>query len=104
MSIYGSLSYDMHGRKRRQLANNPAEFKSRGKIEANTEHAQAITEAAVNHREKYPSGDCFGRTTAKKEENVYTGSYIKGIATMHKSNSVPVGNADPADFATMRRS
>lgn len=100
MSIYGSLSYDMHGRKRRQLANNPAEFKSRGKIEANTDY----TEQAVSHREKYPSGDCFGRTAGKKEENVYTGSYIKGIATMHKSNSVPVGNADPADFATMRRS
>lgn len=100
MSIYGSLSYDMHGRKRKQLANNPAEFKSRGKLEANTEH----TEAALNHREKYPSGDCFGRTTAKKEENVYSGSYIKGIATMHKSNSVPVGSADPKDFATMRRS
>ena len=101
MSIYGSLSYDMHGRKRKQLANNPAEFKSRGKAEANTEY----TEAAVNHREKYPSGDCFGRVAAKKEENVYTGSYIKGIATMHKSNSVPVGSdTDPKEFATMRRS
>jgi hypothetical protein len=101
MSIYGSLSYDMHGRKRKQLANNPAEFKSRGKAEANTEY----TEAAVNHREKYPSGDCFGRAAAKKEENVYTGSYIKGIATMHKSNSVPVGSTtDPKEFATMRRS
>ena len=101
MSIYGSLSYDIHGRKRKQRANNTAEFKSRGKLEANTEY----TEAAVNHREKYPSGDCFGRPTAKKEENVYTGSYIKGIATMHKSNSVPVGSTtDPKEFATMRRS
>ena len=101
MSIYGSLSYDIHGRKRKQLANNPADFKSRGKLEANTE----ATEAALNHREKYPSGDCFGRgATPKKAENVYTGSYIKGIATMHKSNSVPVGKADPKEFATMRRS
>ena len=29
-------------------------------------------------------------STAKKEPNVYTGTLIKGIATMHKSNAVPV--------------
>tara|TARA_A100001011_G_scaffold319376_1_gene339418 strand:- start:4152 stop:4568 length:417 start_codon:yes stop_codon:yes gene_type:complete len=34
----------------------------------------------------------------------YTGDYIVGIATMHKSNSVPVGRkTDPKEFATMRR-
>ena len=99
MSIYGSLNYDIHGRKRKQLANNPADFKSRGKLEANTEH----TDAALNHREKYPSGDCFGRPAAKKEENVYSGSYVKGLATMHKSNIVPVGSADPKDYSQMRR-
>ena len=44
-----------------------------------------------NHRELYPSDDSMGYTPAKKP-NVYTGSYIKGIATMHKSNAVPVTN------------
>jgi hypothetical protein len=35
---------------------------------------------------------------------VYTGDYIIGIATMHKSNLVPVGRGDnPVDYATMRR-
>ena len=34
----------------------------------------------------------------------YTGDYIVGIATMHKSNLVPVGRkTDPKDFSTMRR-
>ena len=41
----------------------------------------------------------------KKESPKYTGDYIVGIATMHKSNLVPVGRGDnPTDYATMRRS
>ena len=40
----------------------------------------------------------------KKESQKYTGDYIVGIATMHKSNLVPVGRGDnPTDYATMRR-
>ena len=40
----------------------------------------------------------------KKEPMVYSGDYIVGIATMHKSNLVPVGRGDnPKDYATMRR-
>ena len=39
-----------------------------------------------------------------KERPVYTGSYIIGIATMHKSNAVPVGRGDdPKHYAQMRR-
>jgi hypothetical protein len=39
-----------------------------------------------------------------KERQVYTGSLIKGIATMHKSNAVPVLNEEQAkDIAQMRR-
>jgi hypothetical protein len=57
-----------------------------------------------NHREKYPSGDGIGTTYARKE-NVYTGTLIKGIATMHKSNAVPIINNEQAiEVATMRRS
>lgn len=40
----------------------------------------------------------------KKESPVYSGDYIVGIATMHKSNLVPVGRGDdPENYATMRR-
>lgn len=56
-----------------------------------------------NHRAKYPSGDGIGTTYARKE-NVYTGTLIKGIATMHKSNAVPIINNEQAiEVATMRR-
>jgi hypothetical protein len=56
-----------------------------------------------DHREKYPSGDGMGTTYARKE-NVYTGDKLLGIATMHKSNMVPVFSKESAeDIAKMRR-
>ena len=42
--------------------------------------------------------------TARPDGNSYSGTYIRGIAQMHKSNAVPVGKDDnPEDYATMRR-
>ena len=44
-------------------------------------------------------GNCY-----KKENNTYTGTLITGIATMHKSNAVPITNKKQAiDVANMRR-
>ena len=42
---------------------------------------------------------------SKKESNTYTGTEIAGIATMHKSNAVPVrkDSNDAIDIANMRR-
>lgn len=56
-----------------------------------------------DHRERYPSGDGIGTTYARPEK-VYTGNLIKGIATMHKSNAVPIINDEQAhEVARMRR-
>lgn len=56
-----------------------------------------------DHREKYKSVDGVGVTFAKKP-NEYTGTLIKGIATMHKSNAVPVINQDQMEeISRMRR-
>lgn len=56
------------------------------------------------HREKYPSVDSMNGSTAKKEPQMYTGTLIKGIATMHKSNAVPVTDQKQAEeIASMRR-
>jgi hypothetical protein len=42
--------------------------------------------------------------TAKKQSQVYTGTKVIGIATMHKSNPVPVFSDDEAkDISKMRR-
>lgn len=41
---------------------------------------------------------------ARKEAPVYTGTKIKGIGTMHKSNAVPIFSDDEArDISSMRR-
>lgn len=42
--------------------------------------------------------------TAKATAKEYSGDYVTGLATLHKSNIVPVGKDDnPVDYATMRR-
>lgn len=52
---------------------------------------------------KYESGDGIGVAFGRKE-NVYTGTLVTGIATMHKSNAVPVINQKQAEeIARMRR-
>jgi len=51
------------------------------------------------------TSDVVVGNTNKKEGNTYTGDFIVGIATMHKSNFVPVTrNQKGEDYATMRRS
>jgi len=48
-------------------------------------------------------GNSVGNASAKKE-NVYTGSYVTGIAVMHKSNSIPITSREQAEeVSRMRR-
>lgn len=52
-----------------------------------------------------PTSDVIPANPAAKHRNEYTGDYIVGIATMHKSNLVPVSRGDdPKAYAQMRRS
>jgi hypothetical protein len=56
-----------------------------------------------SHREKYKSQDQVGVSFAKTP-NQYTGTLIKGISTLHKSNAVPViSEQEMHDHANMRR-
>lgn len=53
---------------------------------------------------KVPSGDTYTSFVATKREMQYTGDKLVGIATMHKSNMVPVFKQEDAeDIARMRR-
>lgn len=48
--------------------------------------------------------DTPGTVAARKEDKIYTGTAIKGIGTLHKSNAVPVFTDEEAvDMAHMRR-
>tara|TARA_B100000900_G_C20529402_1_gene695660 strand:+ start:348 stop:794 length:447 start_codon:yes stop_codon:yes gene_type:complete len=72
-------------------------------------------EQDADHRKKYPSlmeeqmkngtYNNSGDGMRKKEPMKYTGDLIQGIATMHKSNAVPVmkGTNQAKDIARMRR-
>ena len=62
----------------------------------------------VRHTESYPSlqtSNIIPGACAKRESPKYTGDLIVGIATMHKSNAVPVmrGTKQAEDIAKMRR-
>lgn len=53
---------------------------------------------------KIPSLPFTGAPCTKKETPVYTGTAMKGIGTMHKSNAVPIFSDEQAiEIATMRR-
>lgn len=53
---------------------------------------------------KIPSLPFTAGPCTKSPDKVYTGTAIKGIGTMHKSNAVPIFTDEQAkDIATMRR-
>ena len=53
---------------------------------------------------KHPSRDTGLGNATLKPSPVYTGTKVKGIGTMHKSNAVPIFSDEEAhDIATMRR-
>jgi len=90
--------------------------RSREAFKPNKSQRNVRAEQDREHRKKYPSlmeeamkkgefnklGDGKG---TKKEPMKYTGDLITGIATMHKSNAVPVmkGTDQAKDIARMRR-
>lgn len=110
----GSLRYGPTGKKRKNHAANPvrkkrAEFKP---MKIDPIKAKAAMEAA-EEREKQKEeflarlSKMKSDITAKKESLQYTGERkLIGIATMHKSNAVPIfeDNKDHAkEIARMRR-
>ena len=99
MNLGNSLNYTISGRKRRKLPAKKAAPKR--KFEPyipkttyirDTPNYPSVTSA--------PSAD----SCAKPTRVSYTGTLVKGIATMHKSNAVPIINDQEAkDISNMRR-
>lgn len=74
-----------------------------GKFKPKLRGTKAPEPYKSDHRDRYKSEEGVGVTFAKKP-NEYTGTLIKGIATMHKSNAVPVINQDQMEeISRMRR-
>lgn len=63
-----------------------------------------LTNPPGRERQVVPSLSTAGGSAEKKPDKVYTGTAMKGVATMHKSNSVPVfDDQHLVDIANMRR-
>jgi len=68
-------------------------------VEPKSYSRQTKSYASITTENAIPSSE-----GTRRERPVYTGDYILGIATMHKSNAVPVGRGDdPKHYAQMRR-
>ena len=113
-NIYmGSLRYGPTGKRRKNHAANPTrkkplEFKTH---KPKVSQLELLREQQANQyksiMEDYMANGNYheipGNCT-KKETMKYTGTLVKGIATMHKSNAVPVISQQEAeDISKMRR-
>ena len=82
-------------------------YKSAGFVPADVVRSPIVSKSPIragSNTAHIPSRTTAGHSTAPVERH-YTGNAIIGIATMHKSNAVPVfSNAEAKDLATMRRS
>ena len=105
-----------HARKARELDESWKELQKRWAIEAEDKkrnRAMSAPSLSTSYSLKIPEGrnttahiksvDTGGNATLKAPK-VYTGTKVKGIATMHKSNAVPVFSDEEAiDISKMRR-
>jgi hypothetical protein len=105
-----------HARKARDLDESWKELQKKWGIEAEEKkRARAMSAPSLsgNYSLKIPEGrnttahiksvDTGGNATLAPAK-VYTGTMVKGIATMHKSNAVPVFSDEQAiDISRMRR-
>lgn len=58
----------------------------------------------VSRPTPYNTSHNVSGNTNKPDQKIYTGSLIKGIATMHKSNAIPIINEEQAiEISKMRR-
>ena len=79
--------------------------KSMGKISFDPKAIPKLTIPAGRDIKQYPSMVTPGGSATKPVKgNVYTGTAMKGIGTLHKSNAVPIfSNEEAIDQANMRR-
>ncbi len=100
-------------RKARELAADWEQLKARWAVPAPTRRRQTFEPLAGSYALTVPAGRAstsvipsmpMTGNAAKATPKVYTGTKVKGIATMHKSNAVPVFSDEEAvEISRMRR-
>ena len=100
---YGSMTHDFTGRRIKKKTPSGEVYKKLKPV------PHARNRATPNYRRDadvhYASVDIGSPSVCTApEKKEYTGTLVKGIATMHKSNAVPVIDQEQAtDIANMRR-
>ena len=99
--IHGSMTHDFTGRKRKSRKTTGEVYR---KCTAPPSAHNRARPAYRRDEPVYKSVDCGGINTAAPEKKEYTGTLVKGIGTMHKSNAVPIiDEQQMKDLASMRR-
>ena len=101
-------------RKSRELDESWKELKKKWEVEIeDKKRRRALSAQPLSYKLSIPAGrstahipsrDSGGGVATLAPPKVYTGTKVKGIATMHKSNAVPVFSDEEAvDISRMRR-
>ena len=107
--IYGSIRHDYNGRKtkRKKVKGEvygkytPSPFKP-----ITTTAGSSYADIRMAEAERYKSVEVTATqgVCAKPDRKQYTGTLVKGISTMHKSNAVPIiDEREAKEHASMRR-
>lgn len=82
----------------KKMGVHPTQLKRKEKSSGNSIPDYSSTRSAI------PTSDKVVPIAGKRKVQEYSGDYIVGLATMHKSNIVPVGKGQsPEELAKMRR-
>ena len=88
----------------KMLKKYPTKISTASNKQKKLSESDFLGKPACRETPKIPSLPFTGAPCYKKSNPVYTGTAIKGIGTMHKSNAVPVFSDEQAkDIASMRR-
>ena len=98
MGLYhGSMGYTISGRKKKNMR--------RKTVSRKVGHpSNAIRACYRRITPNFPSASETATVAARVESPRYTGTLVKGIGTMHKSNAIPIiDEQQMKDLASMRR-
>ena len=97
--MHGSMRHTTTGRKKSYNA-----WSTKKKPTPRFQPMEVKSEPYRRDTPVYKSNDSGTHSTQIKERLNYTGTLVKGISTMHKSNAVPIINQEEAkEHARMRR-
>ena len=101
--LHGSMTHDFTGRRIKKKTATGEVYKKYD-APAFRQKSNAMVTYRRDAGVTYESVDSDTINTAPVEKKTYTGTLVKGIATMHKSNAVPIIDQEQAtDVANMRR-